>query len=56
MWTYAVGISDNLDHQSACPCAAIPGRSPPSFVREHYYCESGNTGTYEDVYYTDDLL
>ena len=58
VWTYIAGISD--DHRyptSNCPCAAVPGPAPPSFVGEHYYCESGNNGTYQfNVYYTDDPL
>jgi len=37
VWTYAVGISDNLDSTSASPYAAMPGKAPPSFVGEHYY-------------------
>ena len=58
VWTYAVGLSDGdaNNPQSNCPCAAVPGPAPPSFVGEHYYCESGNTGAYENVYYTDDPL
>ena len=48
-WTYAVGISDNLDSTFAYPYAAMPGKVPPSFVGEHYYCECGNTGGYENV-------
>ena len=24
-----------------CPCAAIPGPAPPSFVGSNYYCEPG---------------
>ena len=57
VWTYAVGHSDegNYPHHN-CPCAAVPGPVPPSFLGEHYYCESGNTGVIENVYYTDDPL
>ena len=44
MWTYAVGLSDDANNlQSNCPCAAVPGPAFPSFIGEHYYCESGNT-------------
>jgi len=55
VWTYAVGISDD-NPGNVCPCAAVPGPAPPSFVGEHYYCESGNTGGWENVHYTDDPL
>ena len=30
---------------SNCPCSKFPGQSPPSFVKEDYYCDSGNSGT-----------
>ena len=51
LWTYAVGLSDdaNLDggiHN--CPCAVHPGRDPPMFVGQDYYCESGITGQHQD--------
>ena len=71
VWTYAIGISDsNLGTSSYCPCATFVAADPPSFVRDHYYCESGdNEGTYqqttapawnglggndEEIYYTAD--
>ena len=57
MWTYAVGLTDDANFGgSACPCASVPGKAPPSFVGAHYYCESGNTGAVGSVYYTDDPL
>jgi len=60
VWTYAAGLSDDFDNSTSnCPCAAFPGPPPPSFVGEHFYCESGNLGTvnYEhDVCYTADPL
>ena len=37
-------------------CAAVPGPAPPSFVGEHYYCDSGSTGGWVDVYHTNDPL
>ena len=57
LWTYAVGLSDDHDYSSDsnCPCAKFPGSSPPSFVGNHYYCESGNTGTWEHQFYDDPL-
>ena len=52
VWTYAAGLSDDYDYKgSNCPCATIPGPSPPAFVGNDYYCESGNVGTYDYVSY-----
>ena len=58
VWTYVVGCSDDDNHATSnCPCAAVPGPAPPSFVGENYYCESGNKGPFEyRVHYTDDPL
>jgi hypothetical protein len=41
IWTYAVGLKRTAGHQS-CPC--VDGEAPPSFVGDHYYCDSGNPG------------
>ena len=57
LWTYAAGnFQSNYLHNGNCPCAAAAGTQPPSFVQDHYYCESGNVGAYEDQWYTDDPL
>ena len=57
VWTYAVGYSDDLDNKHNCPCATIPGPSPPAFVGNHYYCESGNVGAVDYAkYYLSDPL
>ena len=59
VWTYAAGASDDQKYDGGynCPCAKHPGAAPPSFVGEHYYCESGNTGIVEFTqYYTGDPL
>ena len=59
VWTYAAGISDSGSSSTGnyCPCADIVGPAPPSFVSDHYYCESGNTGDIDpDIYYTTDPL
>ena len=45
IWTFAIGIS--IDHNFPdwnCPCEKYPGRQPPSFVGNDYYCESGSHG------------
>ena len=58
VWTYAVGISDDYSRfqQHNCPCARYPGPGSPTYVGSHYYCESGNTGTFEPKFYTEDPL
>ena len=60
IWTYAAGLSDDDNHGGGinnCPCARNRGTTPPSFVEEHYYCESGNTGQFElSQYHTEDPL
>ena len=62
VWTYAVGLSDDYRYNYSrggynCPCAVHPGPDPPSFVGQHYYCESGNTGRYtRGKEYREDML
>ena len=60
VWTYAVGLNDvnrNQDPSHTCPCAVNIGPAPPSFVGDHYYCESGNSGADTfDIHYTNDPL
>ena len=58
VWTHATGLSDNNDYKSYnCSCATVPGPSPPAFVGNGYYCESGNVGTYNYAsYYLSDPL
>ena len=51
LWTYAVGLSELNTHISdACPCNGnLSGAEAyiPSFVGDHYYCESGFVEHYE---------
>ena len=58
IWTFAVGTSkDYYTNSWNCPCAVSPGSDPQSFVRENYFCESGDTGTYKyGVWYMNDPL
>ena len=58
VWTYAAGLSDDHDYPDwNCPCATIPDPSPPAFVGNDYYCESGDVGTLNDNdYYLSDPL
>ena len=44
LFTYACGFSsDSANSNANCPCATHPGRNPPNFVQDDYYCESGST-------------
>ena len=53
IWTYAIGHTE----QRSCPCAATPGNSPPSFVGNNYYCESGSIDSIDiNQYYLSDAL
>ena len=58
VWTYAVGLSDDHNYPNVnCPCAKYPGSDPPPYVGYHYYCESGNSGTFDtSVLYNKDPL
>ena len=57
LWTYALGHSETgFASLGNCPCAVDRGEQPPSFVEDHYYCESGNVGNFEDQWYADDSL
>lgn len=57
VWTYAVGVSDDVDLGTwTCPCAAFPGAKPHGFVGNDYYCESGTTGFQRSIVYTNDPL
>ena len=58
IWSYAVGTTDYGNHNYGnCPCAAIPGSAPPSFVGSNYYCESGTGDSFnQNAYYLSDPL
>ena len=60
VWTYATGLSDDGNYNNGifnCPCATNPGKSPPAFVGNDYYCESGDVGTHvSNLYYPSDPL
>ena len=57
VWTYAVGYSDGYDSVANCPCATHPGPYPPAFVRNDYYCESGNAvKAHDNFFYLSDPL
>ena len=57
-WTFAAGLSKdyNYPHYN-CPCALYPGPDVPPFVGQNYFCESGDTGTFQySQWYLDDPL
>ena len=62
LWTYAVGNAESGDADRpgsgiTCPCAPVSGAQPPSFVQNHYYCESGNrAGLAAHRWFTEDPL
>ena len=57
IWTFAAGVSKDYSYGCcSCPCAIQQGRAAPSFVGENVFCESGNTGRWEDQWYLDDPL
>jgi len=45
VWTYGIGFTKKFnylpDYATNCPCSRYPGKLPPSFVRDDYYCEAG---------------
>ena len=42
IWTFAVGLSQTFHPQENCPCDQFPGKAPPAFVGNDYYCETGS--------------
>ena len=58
IWTFAAERSKDHNYvYGNCPCnphSSSP--AAPSFVGEDYFCESGNTGLFEDQWYLDDPL
>ncbi|XP_019860024.1 PREDICTED: uncharacterized protein LOC109588297 [Amphimedon queenslandica] len=45
VWSYIAGYQSNITGGSACPCNTGANTTVPSFVGEHYYCESGTNST-----------
>ena len=59
IWTYGIGHGDKVNYPSnhpvSCPCSQYPGKLPPSFVHDNYYCESGSLNSASvHTYYTND--
>ena len=57
VWTLIAGRYEISSTLGDCPCNIPPGPQPPSFVGDHYFCESGNpTGNHQYIVHTDDPL
>uniref|UniRef100_A0A1X7SVT9 Uncharacterized protein n=1 Tax=Amphimedon queenslandica TaxID=400682 RepID=A0A1X7SVT9_AMPQE len=55
VWTLGNGLTDtyNNNPQWICPCATGSSQTVPSFVGNHYFCESGNqASTWSPILYT----
>ena len=57
IWTFASGRGERYNSRYNCPCSVHGGFSPPSFVSNNYYCESGSTDipSYNTYYFNDTL-
>ncbi len=58
VWTLMAGISDEMNEVYNCPCNDPPGftQELQSFIGNDYFCESGNHGNWEFIFYRDDPL
>ena len=59
VWTLANGITDTYNNNPSiiCPCSTGSSQIVPSFVGNHYFCESGNHASgWSPVLYTSDPL
>ena len=59
VWTLANGLSDSYNNYPylMCPCSTGSTQTVPSFVGNHYFCESGNhASSWFPVLYTSDPL
>ena len=47
LWTYVAAVREGQSTYtgSNCPCSYYPGASPPYYVGNNWYCESGNPTT-----------
>ena len=62
IWSLAAGVTEaHIGYAAICPCLTDNGHtgpSPPSFVSDNYYCESGYSGSDhpDPILYTNDPL
>ena len=60
IWSFAAGPLKDFKYRNYainCPCSSpYPGQPAPPAVGEDYFCESGNSGPFEEQWYLDDPL
>ena len=62
IWTFVSGIQEKIGnhHQSVCSCTDIRAPTPPAFVGNDYFCDSGNPSFMDSesrtTVYSDDPL
>ena len=56
IWKYAAGLYETRLDSTGCPCNSGNSTSPPPFVGNDYYCESGSYSSYSYILYPDDPL
>jgi hypothetical protein len=54
VWTYASALREGDQTAQVCPCSGAD--QVPAFVGEHYFCDTGNTGMWEGVWYVESPL
>ena len=55
IWSFIGAAQENVRYDF-CPCGTINKESPPSFVGDDYFCESGAPSPWQSKLYTDDPL
>ena len=57
IWSYAAGVTSGTIGGSDCPCNVGGPDNVPTFVKDNWYCESGNpTNQVEYKFFPDDVL
>ena len=57
IWTFAAGPDDLNTGNRGCPCINRGGYiSPPRFVEDNYFCDTGSPDEYTLTFYADDPL
>ena len=57
IWSFVSGHTERSSSYGNCPCASVALTTPPSFVANNYYCESGTLyGSAYNRYFFNDTL
>ena len=57
LWSYAVGGTSGNHRGDDCPCNIGAPDNVPTFVKNQWYCESGNpTAQFRHIFFPDDVL